>query len=400
MIDELDLAFDDHADKTRPRHRRGRGGKKSSGKSAGAFLMAFILLAVLGGGAYFGYNKVKGFFTAADYSGAGGDAIQVTIEKNATITDMGNTLVDNDVVKSTKAFINAAEANPRSKNIQSGTYNLKKQMSGTNAVTLLLDPKARVSKGVTIPEGKTANQVYDILAKATGLPVNDFKTAGKDPEALGVPPFWFNRTDGQKVTKSIEGFLFPDTYEFDPKADAADTLRVMVQHFLSVAEEIDFANKAQTLRNISPYEVLTVASLAQAEAGNAADLGKVARVAYNRLYGDKFTCKCLEFDVGINYYYQLIGKPTKPSGQMSGAELRDPKNPYRLHGKDGLPPTPIDNPGKAALQGALEPPKGDWLFFVAIDKQGHSAFAVTNAEHEANTVKACANGIPLCRKNG
>ena len=145
MIDELDLAFDEHADKTKPRHRRGRGGKKSTGKSGIAFVMAFVLLAALGGGVYFGYNKVKGFFTAADYDGAGGEAVQVTIEKNATLTEIGNTLVDVDVVKSTKAFVNAADANPKGKNIQSGTYNLKKQMSAESAVTLLLDPKARVT---------------------------------------------------------------------------------------------------------------------------------------------------------------------------------------------------------------------------------------------------------------
>ena len=72
MIDELDLAFeDDQIDRTKPRHRRGRGGKKSSGRSGVAFLMAFILLAVLGGGAYFGYTKVRGYFTAADYDGTG-----------------------------------------------------------------------------------------------------------------------------------------------------------------------------------------------------------------------------------------------------------------------------------------------------------------------------------------
>src|SRR6185295_7795910 len=72
MIDELDLAFDEHAERGRPRHRRGgRGGKKGSGKTGVAFLMAFILLAVLGGGVFLGYNKVKGFFTAADYDGPG-----------------------------------------------------------------------------------------------------------------------------------------------------------------------------------------------------------------------------------------------------------------------------------------------------------------------------------------
>ena len=119
MIDELDLAFDEHADRGKPRHRRGnRGGKKSSGKSAVAFLMAFILLAVLGGGVYFGYNKVKGFFTAADYDGAGTTPVQVTIAQGATLTDIGNTLVDADVIKSTKAFTNAAEKDARSKNIQ------------------------------------------------------------------------------------------------------------------------------------------------------------------------------------------------------------------------------------------------------------------------------------------
>jgi UPF0755 protein len=395
MIDELDLAFDEHAEKGRPRHRRGiRGGaKKGSGKSGVAFLMAFILLAVLGGGVFFGYNKVKDFFTAADYDGAGGDPVQVSIAKNATITDIGDTLVDADVIKGTKAFINAADKNARSKNIQSGTYNLKKQMSAANALTLLLDPKSRVSKGATIPEGKTANQVFDLLAKATGLPVADFKAAAKNPGALGIPDFWFNRTDGQRRTVSIEGFLFPDTYEFDPKASAADDLKLMVSHFMSVAEETDFVNKAQTERNISPYEVLTVASLAQAEAGNTADMGKVARVAYNRLYGKNFHCKCLEFDVGINYYYQLTGRKTKSSGQMTDAELYDTKNPYRLHGKDGMTPTPINNPGKAALQGALAPPKGDWLYFVAIDKQGHSAFSVDYADQQKNEALARKNGV-------
>jgi UPF0755 protein len=167
----------------------------------------------------------------------------------------------------------------------------------------------------------------------------------------------------------------------------------MVSHFMAVAEETDFVDKAQSDRSISPYEVLTVASLAQAEAGNNADFGKVARVAYNRLYGKNFHCKCLEFDVGINYYYQLTGRKTKSSKQMTDAELFDTKNPYRLHGKDGMTPTPINNPGKAALQGALEPPKGDWLYFVAIDKQGHSAFSVSYADQQKNEALARRNGV-------
>ncbi|GAB1693062.1 endolytic transglycosylase MltG [Krasilnikovia sp. M28-CT-15] len=390
MIDELDLAFDDKVDRTKPRHRRSRGGK---GKTSVAFLLTFVLLAVLGGGVYLGYNKVRDFFTAADYDGPGTGTVQVEIKESATLTDMGNALVDKDVVKSTAAFVNAADANPQGHNIRSGTYNLRTQMAAKDAVTMLLDPKSRVSTGVTIPEGKTAKQVFALLSKATNIPVKDFEEAAKDPVALGVPAFWFNRTDGQKPTRSIEGFLFPDTYEFQPKGTAEDALRLMVGHFLKVAEKVDFVSTVEKERKISPYEALTVASLAQAEAGNEADLGKVARVAYNRIYGGNFPCSCLQFDVGINYYYQLTGRPTKPSKDMTLAELTDPKNPYRTHNKPGLTPTPINNPGQAALEGAMKPPAGQWLYFVAIDKQGHSAFATTLDGQRKNEAVARKNGV-------
>ena len=394
MIDELDLAFDEHAERGRPRHRRGFGGaKKSGGRSAIAFLVAFVLLAVLGGGAYLGYSKIKGFFTAADYAGSGTGQVTVQIANGSSITEMGNTLVQDDVVKSTEAFINAAEANPKGKNIQSGTYTMRKQMSAKAAVALMLDPKARIVNGVTIPEGKTALQVYAILSQKTGIPVKSFEDAAKDPAALGVDDSWYKRTDKQKVTKSIEGFLFPDTYQFSPKATATDILTTMVKHFMTVADNMDFAKTVVEQRKISPYEALTVASLAQAEAGNQADLGKIARVAYNRLYSGNFPCDCLQFDVGINYYYQLTGRPTKPSKDMTEAELTDPKNPYRTHGKPGLTPTPIDNPGQAALQAAMSPPAGPWLYFVAIDKQGHSAFATTLAEQNKNIAIAKRNGV-------
>jgi peptidoglycan lytic transglycosylase G len=394
MIDELDLAFDEHAERGRPRHRRPpRGGKRTGARSAVAFLLTFVLLAVLGGGAYFGYNKIKGFFTAANYSGPGTGQVTVQIAPNASLTEMGNTLVESDVVKSTKAFVNAAEDNPQGKNIQSGTYTLRKQMSAEDAVALMLDPKSRVVNGITIPEGKTSFQVYALLSKATKIPVDDFKAAAKDPEALGVPGFWFNRTDKQKVTKSIEGFLFPDTYEFPPKATATDILSTMVKRFLTVAENMDFVGTVERERRISPYEALIVASLAQAEAGNDADLGKIARVAYNRLYSHTFPCDCLQFDVGINYYYQLTGRPTKSSKQMTQADLTDPRNPYRTHGKPGLTPTPINNPGEAALRGAMAPPKGPWLYFVAIDKEGHSAFATTLEQQNKNIEIAKKNGV-------
>src|SRR3954452_5552108 len=99
MIDELDLAFDEQIERGKPRHRRGaRGAKGGKGKSAVAFLMVFILLGVLGVGGYLGYEKIKGFFTAADYDGPGTDPVEVALSESS-LTEIGNTLVDADVVK-------------------------------------------------------------------------------------------------------------------------------------------------------------------------------------------------------------------------------------------------------------------------------------------------------------
>ena len=391
MIDELDVAFEEDAESGGS--RRGRRARKGRGRSAIALFLTLLLFGVLGGGVYFGYTKVKSFFVAADYEGSGTAPVQVTIIKNSSLTQIGNELVEADVVKSTKAFLNAADAEPRSKNIQSGTYVLRKQMAAKHAVTQLLDPNTRLSRGVTIPEGKTARQTYELLAKGTGIPVKDFEAAAKDPEELGVPDWWFKRSDGRPVAKTIEGFLYPSTYEFDPTADAKQILRTMVDQFLTVTGQLQFAdNVPRNLGGVAPFEALIVASLAQAEAGIAQDLPKVARVAYNRAYKNKIP---LQFDVTTNYWLQLNGKDAKHSGKLTAAEMNDPKNPYNSEIVVGLPVGPINNPGKAALTGAMKPPTAPWLFFVAVDKQGRSAFASTDAEHEKNKDKACANGIPL-----
>ncbi|MFF0468186.1 endolytic transglycosylase MltG [Micromonospora zamorensis] len=397
MIDDLDLGFDEPERGEKGRHRRGfrkrNGGSGGGGrgKTFLALLMALVLLGGIGGGAFYGFDRIQNYFVTPDYDGAGSGEITVEIKNGALIADMADALVAADVVKSQKAFIEAAEANSRSKNIQPGTYKLRKQMSAETAVTAMLDLKNKIVNGLTIPEGRTAKNIYKLLSDKTKIPVKEFEAAAKDPEALGVPDWWFTREDGKKVVKSVEGFLFPDTYEIPPKATAESILKLMVDNFLTVTQEMQFADRVQKERKVSPYEALIVSSLAQAEAGNKDDLGKVARVAYNRVYGE-FPCNCLEMDVTVNYYLELIGKPTKSSKQMTEAELNDSKNPYNRKLR-GMIPTPINNPGKQALEGAMAPPPGKWFFFVAIDKEGHSEFAETPEQHERNKDKAREAGI-------
>jgi UPF0755 protein len=395
MIDELDRVFEEQERGRKGRHRRGarnRGKRGGAVKTTLAFLMAFLLLGTLAGGAWYGFDRIQALFTTPDYAGTGTGQVTIEVKAGQTIAEIGNTLVTAGVVKSVQAFIEAAEANRQSEKIQPGVYRLRSQMSGEAAVAMLLDLKNRVINGITIPEGRSAKQVYKLLSEKTKIPVAQFEAAAKNPIALGVPNWWFNRSDGKKVAPSIEGFLYPDTYEVAPKPTAAGILREMVQNFLTVTGEMKFAERVQKERGgISPYEALIVASLAQAEAGNKDDLGKVARVAYNRAYKD-FPCGCLEMDVTVNYYLELTGQQTKTSKQMTESELDNPNNPYNRKLR-GMIPTPINNPGKDALQGAMAPPPGNWLYFVAIDKQGHSAFADTWEEHLRNQARAKEAGV-------
>lgn len=391
MLD--DLPYERNTGKRRG-HRRRR--KSRTGLT---LTLVLVLLATLGVGGYFGYDKVKSFFVAPDYAGDGnGTKVQVEIADGSNLTDMGNALYKKDIVKSAKAFVNAAEAEPKSSGIGPGTYAMEEQMSGDAAVDRMLDPKARKVSGVTIREGLTQWGTFKKLSEFTGVPVEDFEAAAEDPEALGVDPSWFERKDGSKTAESIEGFLFPSTYDFKKNGTAEDMLAEMVAQFMQVAESIGFKDTVAANRsNYSPYEALIVASLAEAEAGVPKDLGKVARVAYNRMDGE-YWCNgglenCLEFDSTTNYGLMAAGEGSKNSKDLTDAELYDEDNKWSTHVRDGLPPTPINSPGKAAMEGAADPPPGKWVFFVAIDKEGNSAFAETSEEHEENKQTAKENGV-------
>jgi UPF0755 protein len=411
MLDDLELAWEES-------ERPGRGGsggrqirqrrrkeRKTRRRSFGALLISLILLAALGGGVYWGVGKLQDKFGAPDYDTMGTEPVNVKIPKDSNATQIGDILQEKDVVKSSKAFQRAALADQQhSQLIQPGTYKLVKHMPAAQALAALLPladgrpPASRVSIDVTIPEGKTYMETFALLSAKTKIPVADFTAAAKDPTALGVQDWWFNRTDGKDADKTVEGFLFPATYSFDPDESATQILTDMVDTFNTQVGKLGFTDTVQSKLSISPYEALIVASLAQAEAGQDADLPKIARVAYNRTikYKDTFPCACLQFDVTANYYLMRNGKAKKPSNQLTESELDNPQNPWNT-GKStpGLPIGPIDSPGLAALQGAMSPAVGNWLYFVAVDKKNPptTLFANTLAEQQHNIAIAQQNGV-------
>jgi peptidoglycan lytic transglycosylase G len=407
MVEDLDLAWEEQYRS----HRSQRGGRRPQGRpsrgrsrrdkgrgkrSFGTLLVSLIMLAALGAGVYVGVRKVQQFFSAPDYTTTGTQTVTIEVKDGDSATDIGNTLFRAGVVKSAKAFVKVASADPRSVGIQVGHYKMFTPMPAKDALAWLLAPeKSRVVNGVTIPEGMITTEIFKRLSTFSGIAVADFVAAGKDPTKLGVPASWFKRDDGIKAAKTIEGFLFPDTYEFPAGATAQDMLKAMVARFFEVADDLDIPAEAVKLK-LSPYEVLITASIAQVEAVFKEDMPKVSEVLYNRLYSGEFDCNCLQIDSAVNYWLKLRGKEPKASEHLTEAQLHDPKNPYNTHDVAGLPIGPISNPGRDALDGALHPVKSHNFFFVSIDKEGHMAYAETPEGHQANVEKACKNGIPLC----
>ena len=279
-----------------------------------------------------------------DYAGPGSGEVVVEVVSGDTATDIGATLVAADVVASSGAFVDAAAADDRSLGIQPGFYRLSRQMSGAGALALLLDPASRVENVVAVPEGLRVDQVVARLSKGTGLPRREFLAVLDRPGPLRLPAY---------AQGSAEGYLFPATYTFPPDITAAEALRAMVDRFREAARAVDLVARAAEAGH-SPHDVVTIASLVQAEVAEA-DFGTAARVVENRLAAGM----PLQFDSTVNYV--LRSSDLTLTNDQLGVD-----SPYNTYLYPGLPPGPMNSPGEAALEAALAPPAGDWLYFVAV----------------------------------
>jgi UPF0755 protein len=338
-----------------------------------ALVVVLVVLVVLLVTAAFAVGKVKDHFRdAPDYSGSGTGSAVVQIKPGDTAYDLAVKLAEMGIVKSAAAFRKAAANDDDAASLQPGFYQLREHMSAAAALDLLLDPSSRLRGRATIPEGSTVQQVLAILAKNTELPAADLQAAAKNPAALGLPPY---------ANGKLEGFLFPATYDIEPKMTAVEVLTMMVDRFKEAAAGGGLEERAQAL-GITPYQAITVASLIERESRVDEEYPKVARVVYNRLERRE----PLGIDAAILYG---LGRT---SGGLKQSELAK-DTPYNTRLNPGLPPTPIANPGDAALDGALAPAAGDWLYYVLADKQGHPLVTSDYNEFLRQKRKSIAEGI-------
>ncbi|WP_155060400.1 endolytic transglycosylase MltG [Streptomyces blattellae] len=217
---------------------------------------------------------------------------------------------------------------------------------------------------LVIPEGWRAGQVYDAVDKALERPPGTTKKSLAKAN-LRLP------VDAEG---NPEGYLFPATYPIDEKATPEALLSTMVDTANQRFNGVPIAAGAQ--RNaMNVYQAVTIASIVQAEAATKADMGKVARVIFNRLERGM----PLQMDSTINY---ALNRSTVKT-TLDDLRIESPYNSYQ---RMGLPPTPIDSPGEEALRAAATPTPGDWLYFVTV-KRGDTRFTADYAEHQRNVAE-------------
>ncbi|WP_030251621.1 endolytic transglycosylase MltG [Streptomyces violens] len=351
------------------RSARERRDKDQRPKRRGRALAAVVVLAVLAGGGYLAYDR---FGPAPDYEGAGTGSVQVEIPDGSPVLQMGLLLKEEGVVKSADAFTEAVTENAKAKaGLQPGVYTLRKEMSAASAVALMLSPESR--NNLTIPEGSRAVAVYERIDKKLDLKSGTTaKVAASQAKNLGLPSWAAADSD---IKDPLEGFLYPSTYEVNKKMKPADVLKQMVERAKQNYARYDLAGQAKKLGLDSPLDLVTVASLTQAEGTSHDDFRKMAEVVYNRLDpGNSQTYGKLEFDSTYNY----IKNQSELDIPISAIKNYD--NPYNTYFYKGLPPGPIGNPGEDALKASVNPTDDGWYYFVAIN--GKTSFAKTYAEHE------------------
>jgi UPF0755 protein len=308
----------------------------------------------------------------SDYSGDGSGSVLVIVHPGDSASTIASTLSNAGVVRSSGAFTTAASLNPRSRSIQPGTYRLRRHMKASLALALMLKPSSLVSYRVTIPEGFTAAEIVARLAAETPISAASLQDAIAHPNTLGLPGYAHGR---------VEGFLFPATYDIQPGETATQALSAMVTAYKQAAQQVGLAGGARRI-GLSPYGVLTLASIVQREGLLVSDYPRIAEVFVNRLHDQ------MELGSDATLYYVLGPN----HGPLTSADLLL-NSPYNTRLNKGLPPTPINSPGTAALDAVLHHPDGPLLYFVTIDKAGHTAFATNLTRFNQLVAESRANGV-------
>ncbi|GAB3599237.1 endolytic transglycosylase MltG [Microbacterium tumbae] len=367
----LEDLFTPSADDEHPGGRRRR--------RTGCLVALLIVLVVLGGIAATGVwamntyreqiDEIMGWGEPKDYEeGEATGEAQITIVSGDTGRPISTALFDAGVTKTEDVFYDMLIDEGLNPNFLPGVYQLQQRMTAAAALEALEDPANRLENTVSIREGGTVDSALPSIEESLGIPLADLEAAVADPSAYDVP------------ADSLEGWLFPAVYTFDPGATAADVIARMVAR---TRESLSDAG----VPDDDAQRILTIASIIQRE-GRVDDFAKVSRVIQNRLDdGMK-----LQMDSTAQYGYGELH-----AGSVSTSEeAQYDDNPWNTYVHEGLPAGPIASPSDAAIDAAMHPVDGPWFYFVTVNPQsGETIFSVTYEEH----LKGVDQWRQWCRDN-
>ncbi|MDE2592313.1 MAG: endolytic transglycosylase MltG [Actinomycetales bacterium] len=318
-------------------------------------IVSVIVLALFGAIAYGLKGQIRSALESLagnDFAGPGSGSVTLVIQQGETGSTVISELVSLGVVKSERYTTRLAS--DEGVVFYPGTYSLKSGMRSIDALKVLSSPNNALAHHVTIKEGLRLSSVFAVLSKKTGLPESDFAAAAKRLSDF--------RTG--KGAPSLEGYLFPATYDFGPELSAKQILQVMNDRMVTELESFSVAEKDW-------HRVLTLAGLIQAEARQTQDFYKVSRVFLNRIASGMK----LQSDATVSY--GVNGKTVN----TTAADRANP-NGYNTYVHAGLPIGPISAPGHVAIDAALHPAAGSWIYFCAVNLEtGETWFSTTYAEH-------------------
>ena len=323
----------------------------------GVLLLIFAILAVPA----LLWLRSIGLLKASDPSGR----VTLVIPKGATTSEIGDILEEKGIVSSSLGFRLANYMEGDAESIEAGRYTMQKGLSAKDALEALAkaEPQGPTVVNVTFPEGSWLVEFADTLESNTGLSEDEFERLATSGEIR-------SRYQPESID-TLEGLLFPATYEVSEKQSVDDVVRLLVDEFDERMQDAG-ARKTKKL-GVTPYEAAIVASMVEAEAYVDEERAKIASVIYNRLESGT----PLGIDATVIYG---LGE----RGRDLTTEDLEKDTPYNTRENIGLPPTPIGSPGDASIKAALNPEQTDLFYYVLIDCEGHHAFSETYDEFLVN----------------
>lgn len=339
------------------------------------------------------------FFTYPErFGGTAQGRREFVIAKGESAGQVGNHLYRAGLLEHPTLFRLYASQRGAASRFKAGRYEIEAPTTPRALVDILVKGVVDELIAVTVPEGKNMLEVAELFGAAKVTDAKKMAAKGMDAafaRTLGLPGL------------TVEGYLFPDTYKLAAGTDPEKVLLTLVRRHREVYEELrakhtdDLASLQKQLK-WGDAEIVTMASIVEKETGQPHERPRIAQVFINRLLLPTFVPHLLQTDPTIVYGCLVAPKFTgkaseacaKFSDRIRRIHLDDKDNPYSTYAHEGLPPGPISNPGREALQAVMKPDGTAYLYFVSRNDGTH-VFSASRQEHEANVVKFQRGGKAL-----